>query len=48
MPQTTVEKKFFRVRVDEFLQQLAPIIHAIAGFQGFKLFPKNIMAGGEE
>ncbi len=43
-----VEKKFFRVKVDEFLQQIAPTILAIAGFQGFKLFPKNIMAGGEE
>ncbi len=48
MPQTTVEKKFFRVRVDEFLQQLAPIIHAIAQFQEFKVFLKNMMAGGEE
>ncbi len=45
MPQMKVEKKFFRVRVDKFLQQIAPIINAVAGFQGFELSPKNIMAG---
>ncbi len=51
MPQTTVEKKYFPVRVDKCSQNITSIINqflAIAEFQENKEFPKNIMAGDEE
>lgn len=51
MPQMKIEKKYFPVRVDEFLQHITSLINqflAIAEFQENKEFSKNIMAGGEE
>ena len=51
MPQTTIEKKYFLARIDRFLQQSSSIIRkklVVAEFQEFKVFLKNIMAGGEE
>ena len=46
-----IEKKYFLVRVDEFLQHITSLINqflALAEFQENKEFPKNIMTGGAE
>lgn len=51
MPQTTVEKKYFPVRVDRFFQHRSSRIRkklVVAEFQEFKVFLKNIMAGGKK
>ena len=51
MPQTRIEKKFFRVRVDQILHNWAVAIPkklAVVEFQKNKDFQKNITAGGEK
>ena len=45
MPQTTVEKKFFRVRVGKTQHNLAEIMGEKPIFIKFQGFPKNIARG---
>ena len=47
MPQMKIEKKFFRVRVDKILQNIAQIISEKPAVAEFQSNPKNL-TGGEK
>jgi hypothetical protein len=47
MPQTTVEKKFFHIRVSKIRQNLTYLINQIIAITKFQEFQKNIAGGAE-
>jgi hypothetical protein len=47
MPQMKIDRKFFRVRTDEFLQNIAPKSDRTIAVTEFQGFPENITGGKE-